>query len=148
MTRVYVSTVIDASPAEVWSFVEPIERHVDWMVDATAIHFDGKQTRGVGTRFTCDTQVGPIKLTDHMEVTAWMPGKEMGVRHHGLVAGTGRFTLSPAVQGGTLFAWEEELRFPWFLGGPVGASVGGRTVLPRLWRHNLARLKQLVESGR
>jgi hypothetical protein len=148
LTRVSVSTVIDATPDEVWSFVEPIERHVDWMVDATAIRFDGERTRGIGTRFVCDTQVGPVKLVDHMEITEWVPGRRMGVRHDGLVTGSGRFTLEPGVAGGTRFAWEEDLRFPWFLGGPLGAAIGGRTVLPRLWRQNLARLKQLVEASR
>ncbi len=146
MSRIYVSTVIDAPPDEVWKIVEPVERHVDWMADAVAIRFEGDQTRGVGTSFLCDTKVGPIRLTDRMEITEWDPGRAMGVRHTGLVTGTGRFTLEPAVQGGTLFAWEEDLDFPWYLGGPLGEAVGGRGVLRRIWRTNLAELKRLVEA--
>ena len=147
MSRIYVSTVIDAPPADVWAIVEPVERHVDWMADAVAIRFDGDQRRGVGTRFECDTKVGPVRLTDHMEITEWEPGRAMGVRHTGVVTGTGRFTLEPAVQGGTLFAWEEDLRVPWYLGGPAGEAVGGRGVLRQVWRRNLATLKHLIESA-
>lgn len=142
-----MSIVIDAPPAEVWSVVEPVERHVDWMADATAIRFEGDQTRGVGTRFVCDTKVGPLKLADLMEITSWVPEREMGVRHQGLVTGTGRFTLTPSADGGTLFAWEEALRFPWYLGARLGEVVGGQLVLKAIWRRNLRSLKRLVERS-
>lgn len=145
--HIYVSIVIDAPVERVWQVVEPIERHVDWMADAEAIRFDGEQTRGTGTRFTCDTKIGPIRLRDRMEITEWEPEAVMGVRHAGLVTGIGRFTLQPAVNGGTLFAWEEALRFPWWLGARLGELVGGRLVLKALWRRNLERLKDLVEAS-
>lgn len=148
MSRVYVSVVIDAPPADVWSVVEPIERHVDWMADAEAIRFEGPQRRGVGTRIAVDTHVGPLRLTDRMYVTEWIDGAVIGVDHVGRVAGSGRFTLEPAVDGGTLFAWEEELQFPWFLGGRFGAAIGTALVLKPMWRHNLQRLKSLVETRR
>ena len=90
--RIVVSTEIDATPAQVWHVVEPVERHVDWMHDAVAIRFTGDQTRGVGTQFLCDTKVGPITLVDRMEITEWEPAAVMGVRHTGIVTGTGRFT--------------------------------------------------------
>ena len=148
MSRVYVSVVIDAPPADVWSVVEPIERHVDWMADADEIRFEGLQRRGVGTRIAVDTRIGPFRLTDRMYVTEWIDGAVIGVDHVGRVAGSGRFTLEPAVDGGTLFAWEEELEFPWFLGGPVGTVVGTALLLKPVWRRNLQRLKALVETRR
>lgn len=147
MSSIYVSIVIDAPVAVVWATVEPVERHVDWMADAEAITFEGEQTRGVGTRFVCDTRVGPLKLADRMEITSWVPEREMGVRHQGLVTGTGRFTLTPAADGGTLFAWEEELHFPWFLGAKLGELIGGQLVLKAIWRRNLRSLKRLVENA-
>jgi len=148
VSRVYVSVVIDAPPSAVWAAVEPFERHVDWMSDADAVRYEGLQRRGVGTRIAVDTRVGPFRLTDRLYVTEWIDGAVIGVDHVGRVAGSGRFTLEPAVDGGTLFAWEEELQFPWFLGGRFGEVIGTAMVLKPLWRRNLLRLKDLVETRR
>ena len=147
MARIEVSIEIDAPPSRVWEVVEPVERHVDWMHDAVAIRFTSDRTRGVGTEFLCDTKVGPIELVDRMEITEWVPGEVMGVRHIGLVTGTGRFTLTPLdLDRRTRFTWAEELIFPWWLGGPIGAFVGGRVVLQAIWRRNLRELARLVEA--
>jgi len=146
MPGIRVSVEIDAPVQTVWDVVEPVERHVDWMADAVAIRFISSQTRGVGTEFFCDTKVGPIKLVDKMTITAWEPGRVMGVRHTGVVTGTGEFTLEPTQSGGTLFTWTEKLVFPWWLGGPLGALVGGQVVMKAIWRRNLRVLKKLVES--
>ncbi|MCU1361475.1 MAG: hypothetical protein JWN99_2764 [Ilumatobacteraceae bacterium] len=147
MAQISVSIEIDAPVERVWHVIEPVERHVDWMHDAVAIRFQGEQTRGVGTRFLCDTRVGPIKLVDHMEITEWEPGRSMGVRHTGLVTGSGRFTLTPIdLDRRTRFTWAEELLFPWWLGGPAGAFVGGKVVMQRIWKRNLAELREIAES--
>lgn len=146
MPGIRVSVDIDAPVQTVWDVVEPVERHVDWMADAVAIRFVGTQTRGVGTEFFCDTKVGPIKLVDRMTITAWEPGRVMGVTHTGVVTGTGEFTLQPNQSGGTRFTWTERLVFPWWLGGPLGALVGGQLVMKAIWRRNLRVLKKLVES--
>ena len=139
MAKVRVVTMLDTSPDAVWADVADISSHVEWMADATAIRFVSAQTSGVGTTFECDTKVGPFKLTDVMEITEWAPGKVMGVRHTGLVTGTGRFTLKKATGGRTQFQWKEKLVFPWWMGGPVGAFVS-KPVLARIWRGNLTRL--------
>ena len=145
---IVVGVEIDATPERVWDVVEPVERHVDWMHDAVAIRFTGEQTRGVGTEFLCDTKVGPFKLVDRMEITEWEPGAVMGVRHIGMVTGTGRFTLEPIDLGRrTRFVWEETLVFPWWMGGPLGALIGGKIVLAAIWRRNLRGLRRLVENG-
>ena len=111
------------------------------MHDAVAIRFTSRQRQGVGTTFDCDTRVGPFRLTDRMEVTEWDEGRALGIRHVGLVTGEGRFSLRPARRGRTYFVWEERLRFPWWMGGPVGALVA-RPVLRRIWRRNLRNLQQ------
>lgn len=148
MPGIRVAIDIDATPERVWDVVEPVERHVDWMHDAVAIRFTGEQTRGVGTEFLCDTKVGPFKLVDRMEITEWEPGAVMGVRHIGMVTGTGRFTLEPIDLGRrTRFVWEETLVFPWWMGGPLGALIGGKVVLAAIWRRNLRGLRRLVENG-
>jgi hypothetical protein len=145
--RIKVSTLIEASRRDVWAAVEDISRHVDWMEDAVAIRLTSPRSNGVGTTFDCDTKVGPLQLTDRMEITRWTAGRAMGVRHVGLVTGTGQFRLRRARRGRTRFTWEERLTFPWWMGGPVGGVVGG-WVLTRVWRRNLANLKALVERDR
>ena len=147
MSRITVSIELAASPARVWEIVEPVERHVDWMADAVAIRFTNSQTRGVGTTFDCDTKVGPIKLTDRMEITEWVPEKSMGVKHVGIVTGTGVFTIEPLGNGQyTKFTWSEKLTFPWWLGGPIGEVIGGNIVMKAIWRRNLKKLQALVEN--
>jgi hypothetical protein len=148
MARITVGIDLAASPEKVWDVVEPIERHVDWMADAVAIRFVGDQTRGVGTEFLCDTKVGPITLTDKMQITSWEPRREMGVKHVGVVTGTGTFTLSPIDEGRkTRFVWSEELMFPWWLGGKLGEVIGGKIVMRAIWRRNLRELRKIVEQS-
>jgi uncharacterized protein YndB with AHSA1/START domain len=147
MSHIRVSIDINAPISRVWQVVEPIERHIDWMADAVAIRFHSEQTRGVGTKFFCDTKVGPIKLVDVMTITAWEPEAVMGVTHTGVVTGTGEFTLTPLSDSTTRFTWTESLVFPWWLGGPIGAIVGGQIVMKAIWRRNLRELKKLVEAA-
>ena len=148
MGRISVSNEIDASRARVWQVIEPIEHHVDWMLDARSITFDGEQRHGIGTRFVCETRIGPITLHDRMEITDWEPERRMGVRHAGVVTGSGVFELSPIdLDRRTRFTWTEELRFPWYLGGRLGERLGGRWVLAWIWRRNLKALARLVEQS-
>ena len=137
--------MIDASPSEVWRAVEHIDRHVEWMQDAVAIRFTSRRHSGVGTTFDCDTRVGPFGLTDKMEITKWRPGRAMGVRHVGLITGSGVFTLRRTRAGTTRFIWKERLVFPWWMGGPFGAVIGGE-VLRLIWKQNLRNLKRLIEA--
>lgn len=146
MPRLTVSTTIHASPARVWDVVEDVGSHVEWMHDAVAIDFTSESTSGVGTTFDCETRIGPFRLTDRMEITRWVPGRAMGVRHVGLVTGTGEFRLLARSRGRrTRFTWTERLHFPWWMGGPLGA-LAARPVLRRVWRRNLRDLRALVEQ--
>jgi uncharacterized protein YndB with AHSA1/START domain len=140
--RIAIETEIPATPAQVWAAVEDLSTHTEWMADAETITFVTDQRSGVGTEFDCLTVVGPLRTTDRMRVTEWEPEAVMGIEHRGAVTGTGRFTLT-AVPGGTRFAWAEKLRFPWWLGGPVG-EVFGKPVLTLVWRRNLDRLRAHV----
>lgn len=145
MARIRVSTTIDATPRQVWEVVRHVADHVEWMEDAVAIRFTSRTHAGVGTTFDCDTKVGPFRLTDRMEITRWEPRKAMGVQHVGMVTGTGQFTLKKRRGGRTRFTWAEELVFPWWMGGPFGAVIGGE-VLRLVWARNLRNLKAIVES--
>ena len=142
---VTVGIVIDAPRDRVWSVIEPIETHVEWMADAESITFTGEQHRGVGTRFECRTRIGPFRTNDRMVVTEWEPGRVMGIEHHGLFTGTGRFTLDRVGPDHTRFTWTETIHFPWWMGGAVGAR-SAEPIFRQVWRANLERLARLVAS--
>ncbi|MEO8692017.1 MAG: SRPBCC family protein [Acidimicrobiales bacterium] len=146
MAHIRVSIIIDRAPSVVWHSVEDIASHVNWMADAVAIRFTSASTSGVGTTFDCETKIGPIRLTDRMEIIEWVPGATMGVSHVGAVTGKGRFELRAVGDGHTEFIWEEELAFPLWMGGPIGARVGA-PVMKRIWRRNLEGLKRQVENA-
>ncbi len=145
MAKIRVSTTIEAPVAEVWAYVRCIQSHTEWMADAESITFCTNQTEGLGTEFKCLTKIGPIRLTDEMVITEWEENSAMGVRHRGLVAGEGRFTLSPAGSNRCEFCWTEELHFPLWMGGPLRNIVGER-ILEWVWRRNLKTLRSYFAS--
>ena len=116
------------------------------MADAVSIRFLSADRRGLGTSFACETRLGPLRTTDIMEITEWSPPSRMGVSHSGAVTGEGLFELHEAAPGAsTRLVWTEDLRLPWWLGGPLGA-VAARPLLRGVWKRNLARLAHRVES--
>ena len=143
MPRIRVSTTLPAPPEAVWADVADLASHVRWMADAESLRFTTRRRAGVGTTVEVATRVGPFRLTDVLEVTEWRPRRAIGVRHAGIVRGTGRFTLRRGWlrPGSTRFTWEERLVFPPWLGGPLGAAVAA-PVLRRVWRGNLRRLRE------
>ena len=140
-----VGTTVAASPRQVWEHIADVRSHVGWMKDAAAIRLVGGAANQVGAIYEVDTRVGPLRLLDVVEVTEWDEARSMGVRHAGLVTGTGRFTLRRH-DAGTRFEWEEELVFPWWMGGPPGALLGS-LVLKQVWKRNLRTLRHQVEAG-
>ena len=138
MATITITKLISAPRSEVWAELEQIERHTVWMADAVALEFESDQHRGIGTQIAVETKVGPFRMTDRMEFTSWDPPRVMGVRHQGLVGGVGEFTLEDRGND-TLLTWREDLEFPWYFGGVVGA-LAARPVLSAIWRRNLDRL--------
>jgi hypothetical protein len=143
MPRIRVETVIDAPPGLVWARLADIADHVHWMADAAEIRFAGDQRTGVGTTFDCDTRVGPLRTTDRMQVIEWVEGETIGVEHRGIVRGRGRFRLRPAPRERTRLIWDEQLRFPRWLGGALAATAAS-PVLRRIWQGNLRRFAARV----
>ena len=146
MVAITVEIELDAPPEVVWADVRNIASHVQWMHDAESIWFTSDGREGVGTTFECETKVGPIQLTDVMEITEWVENETMGVRHSGVVTGVGAFPLSPIGGSRPLFRWAEELSFPWFLGGPVGEPIGS-FILKLIWKRNLQNLAKRFRDG-
>ncbi len=147
MASVDISRHIPASPEVVWAELRQIDRHVNWMLDAAAIRFVSPNREGLGTKFECDTKIGPLKVTDVMEVTEWIEGSSIRVRHVGVVTGEGNLEIVPETDGSSLIRWTEDLTFPWYLGGPVGVQIL-RPVFFLVWRGNLKRLAaQITHTG-
>jgi uncharacterized protein YndB with AHSA1/START domain len=143
--KIKVGVTIDAPPEIVWRTVEQIERHVDWMADAVSITFTTSARRGEGTEFDCVTRIGPFRTTDRMTITQWTPRRAIGIKHQGVVTGWGRFALGRRKGNSTRFTWTERLRFPWWMGGRIGA-LAAKPILRAVWRRNLATLKEIVET--
>jgi carbon monoxide dehydrogenase subunit G len=134
--EIRIEEEIPAPRTEVWKSLSDLGSHAAWMKDARVIEFLGESTSGLGTRMRVPTRVGPLRTSDILEITGWIEGESMTVSHHGVVSGTGQFRLEG--QGPTVVIWEESLRFPWWLGGPITA-MAARPILNRIWSGNLNR---------
>ena len=137
--------VIDAPVGVAWHSLADIASHVDWMADAESIAFTSGQRRGVGTTYECRTKVGPLTTLDKMTVTEWVDESRQAVSHTGIVRGVGVFELTAIDPDTTRMTWSEDLKFPLWAGGPIGAFAA-KPVLRRIWRGNLSRFKALVEA--
>ncbi|MGC2241940.1 MAG: SRPBCC family protein [Acidimicrobiia bacterium] len=128
----------EASAAAVWSELADLASHSEWMADAGAIEFVDSKTEGLGTQMRVPTRIGPFHTTDIMTVVEWEEDRMVGVEHVGAVSGVGRFVVE-ASGSGSVLTWSERLRFPWWLGGPIGAWIA-QPLLRHIWRGNLRRL--------
>jgi hypothetical protein len=147
MSRIRVSVVVDAPTDVVWDDLRHLGSHVEWMLDAVEVRFTSTTTEGVGTTFDCETKVGPVRLTDRMEVTRWEPGRAIGIRHVGVVTGEGVIRLSRRSSRRTKVTWSERLDFPWWLAGPVGAWAAV-PVLRAVWKRSMGNLAARFADGR
>lgn len=145
MRRIQVSRTVGAPSERVWAVMSDLASHQTWMKDAHSLVFLTEQRTGVGTRMAVETRVGPLRTRDVMEVVGWEEGRSIDVVHQGNVVGWGRFELTPN-DGATTVTWGERLKFPWWLGGAVGAWLA-RPALTRLWRGNLKRLEGMVRGS-
>lgn len=144
MARVSVSREIPAPHDIVWEALADLKTHTSWMKDARSIEFTSDRQRGKGTRMEVLTVIGLLRTTDIMEVVGWEEGRSIDVRHEGLVTGTGTLGVEP-MGDGSLVTWDEELTFPWWLGGFITAWLA-RPVLATVWKGNLRRLEQTLVS--
>ena len=114
------------------------------MKDAVSIDFDTEHRRGVGVRMMVPTRVGPLRVTDRMEVNEWNEEESIGVRRLGRIGGQGRFELSSHPDGTTL-TLSEKIDFPWYLGGRITGWFAG-PILRRVFRSNLFRFRDWVQA--
>lgn len=141
MKPILVSVTIDAPREKVWDDISRLVSHVEWMSDAKQIDFVSEQTSGIGTVMEVETRIGPLRTTDRIEVVEWNRPGEISVIHTGLFSGEGTFALDDLDGNRTRFSWQEAIRFPWYLGGKLGA-LAARPILRRVWRRNLEALQR------
>ena len=144
LARILVTRLLPRSREAAWKALSDIASHVRWMEDAVALEFRSDRRSGIGTAMDVETRVGPFRTTDRMEVTGWVEGRSIEVVHTGLVTGRGTLSLTTK-EDGTLITWDEELQFPWWLGGAITAWLA-RPVLRRIWRRNLANFEATLSS--
>ena len=136
-----VSVELDAPIEAVWADIADLASHVEWMTDAESIEFQSTQKSGQGTVMNVLTKIGPLTTMDVLTLTEWEPPYRMGVKHSGVVTGSGAFTLTDLGDNRTRFTWAEELEMPWYFGGRLGQPISG-SVMRGIWRRNLRRLKK------
>ena len=141
--QVSVSVRLPLSVEEAWTKLSDLSDHANWMADAERIDFETDQRSGVGTVMHVLTRVGPFKTVDVIKVVDWVPPNLIGVEHVGLFTGEGRFLIDRMSDEATLFTWEETIRFPWYLAGPLGAAVA-KPILTAIWKRNLRRLRDSI----
>jgi hypothetical protein len=146
VTTIDIERHIHVPIAIAWLELADIAHHIDWMADAESIEFSTDQHRGLGTRFTCLTKVGPLRTRDQMEITSWEEGTSIGVRHRGLIKGEGVLSLRPdGTQDACYLSWKEELHFRAIVGGSITAYVA-EPVLTKIWVQNLERFERCARQ--
>lgn len=144
--EITVSVDIDAPVETVWAVVTDWESQGDWMLgtDVKVTRGDG---RSVGSEIAATTGIGPLGVTDTMEVVGWDPPHRATVKHTGrIVRGSGVFSVSEREGTGgreaATFHWSELLDLPLgplgALGWPVvrpGFALGLRRSLDAMARH-------------
>ena len=143
--RIEVSTIIYKPIEVVWDEVKIMKNHVNWMQDAAKIDFLSENEAGIDTKMKVLTKVGPFTLNDIITVTTWEEMNSIGVVHEGIVTGEGAFYLSKDGENSTKFQWIEDLKAPYYLGGPIAEFFGG-FVLKLIWKKNLMYLKNILEK--
>lgn len=140
-----ISVDVDAPIEATWAAVTDWERQGEWML-GTAVRVTGGDGVSVGSELSATTGVGPLGVTDTMEIVGWDPPHRATVRHTGrVVRGSGVFAVTERA-GGSTFHWEERLDLPLGVLGALGWPVVAPAFRAGL-RLSLNRLARSIESG-
>jgi uncharacterized membrane protein len=129
----------------VWDYIKDISSHTQWMQDAKSIELLFGSANTIGANYLCITKVAGIKTDDIFKIIKYEKPNLIEISHTGVVNGSGFFRLVKIDETTTKFTWEENLRFPWYMGSIVGKKFG-MLLLHKIWKKNLLRLKEQVEN--
>ena len=139
-----VSVDIDAPVDTVWAAVTDWESQGEWML-GTAVRVTRGDGASLGSELSATTGVGPLGVTDTMEIVGWDPPYRAVVRHTGaVVRGSGVFAVAPRGDG-SVFHWTEQLELPLGALGAAGWPVV-RPVFRAGIRWSLGRLARRCEA--
>jgi carbon monoxide dehydrogenase subunit G len=148
VTRVELTVPVDvaAPPDAVWRKVTDWERQGDWMLGTRVRTTSGGDGRRLGATLEAVTGIGPLGVTDRMEIVEWTPPRRCVVRHLGrVVRGEGVFEVVPVGSDRARLLWSELLDLPL---GRLGA-LGWRVLRPAFGAgvaHSLRRLARQCEQ--
>jgi len=129
VTRVELTVPVDvaAPPDAVWGKVTDWERQGDWMLGTRVRTLGEGDGRRLGATLEAVTGLGPLGVTDRMEIVEWTPPRRCVVRHLGrVVRGDGVFEVVPLGADRARVLWSELLDLPL---GRLGA-LGWRVLRP------------------
>lgn len=114
MTAELTLTVDVNAPAElVWQVVTDWPGQCEWMLATRVETTSGGDGRYLGATMSAATGVGPLAVTDTMEITEWEPPRRCVVRHTGaVIRGDGIFEVTPLGPDRARFLWSELLDLP------------------------------------
>ena len=148
MTRIELTEPVDvAAPAEVlWHVVTDWANQGEWMLGTRVRPTSGGDGRRLGATLEAVTGVGPLGVSDPMEIVEWTPPRRCVVRHLGkVVRGEGVFEVLPLGPERARFLWSELLDLPL---GRLGA-LGWPLVRPAFRAgvaFSLRRMKRRCEA--
>lgn len=145
MAELERSVDVDAPAEAVWAAVTDWERQSDWML-ATTARVTRARGQGVGGAIEAVTALGPLRVVDSMEITAWQPPELCVVRHTGrVVRGAAAFRVIPLTASRSRFVWCEWLDLPLGMVGQLG-WLGVRPVVGAGVGYSLRRLARSIGS--
>jgi hypothetical protein len=139
------STVIGASPEQIWPFLVGLEQMQHWCITIKNLRYTSLQQHGLGTPFYFEEKAGGILLKLHFVITEWVLHESVAVKmtSGNFVKGyEQRYTLE-AAPSGTLVTITEHARLPYGILGKVAGFLRRSRSEGHL-EHMLAKLDRLV----